>query len=102
MNQLDEFYSTLLLRYTCPFEKCSKNEGKVKTMGFKEYAIHCGHEHSMVEVAMAADEKRDMSVVVEALQEAREKEGKGGELLMPPVKVGPRVFPPENIVSYNL
>ena len=79
-----------MFRYTCPFEKCSKNEGKVKTMGFKEYAIHCGHEHSMVEVAMAADEKRDMSVVVEALQEAREKEGKGGELLMPPVKVGHR------------
>ena len=42
-------------RYTCPFEKCSKNEGKVKTMGFKEYAIHCGHEHSVVELAMAKD-----------------------------------------------
>ena len=54
-------------------------------MGYKEYAIHCGHEHSVVEVAMAKDKEHDMAMVREVLAGAREREG--GQLDMPRVQV---------------
>ena len=62
-----------------------KKEGKVRTMGYKEYAIHCGHEHSVVEVAMAKDKEHDMAMVREVLAVARQREG--GQLDMPRVQV---------------
>ena len=57
----------------------------MRTMGYKEYAIHCGHEHSVVELAMAKDQEHDMAMVMEVLALAREKEG--GQLVMPRVQV---------------
>ena len=62
-------------RYTCPIKKkCSMNEGsKPKAMGYKQYAIHAGHEHNMVELAMARDEvhAKEVAIVLEALAAAR-------------------------------
>merc|ERR1719228_613772 len=40
-------------KYTCPIASCPKNQGRVKSIGFKEYCIHAGVAHHMVERAMA-------------------------------------------------
>ena len=78
-------------RYTCPIKKkCSMNEGsKPKSMGYKQYAIHAGHEHNMVlldnkskslkttktqvELAMRADvsHSKELAHVLEAFKAAR-------------------------------
>ena len=73
---LSRFLSFLhRFRYTCPIKKkCSMNEGsKPKQMGYKQYAIHAGHEHNMVELAMQRDagHAKEMAPVLEALAAAR-------------------------------
>ena len=42
-------------------------------MGYKQYAIHAGHEHNMVELAMQRDagHAKEMAPVLEALAAAR-------------------------------
>ena len=50
------------------------NEGsKPKAMGYKQYAIHAGHEHNMVELAMREDARhaKQIEPVLEALAAAR-------------------------------
>ena len=50
------------------------NEGsKPKPMGYKQYAIHAGHEHNMVELAMREDagHAKQVEPVLEALAAAR-------------------------------
>ena len=51
-RKVDQFQTLSItrFRYTCPIKKkCSMNEGsKPKSMGYKQYAIHAGHEHNMV------------------------------------------------------
>ena len=50
------------------------NEGsKPKAMGYKQYAIHAGHEHNMVELAMREDagHAKQIEPVLEALAAAR-------------------------------
>ena len=42
MADLEEFGS--LWRYKCPFEGCDKNSGRAKSIGYKEFAIHCGEK----------------------------------------------------------
>ena len=43
MADLEEFGS--LWRYKCPFEGCDKNSGRAKSIGYKEFAIHCGESN---------------------------------------------------------
>jgi len=80
----------LRFRYTCPIKKkCSMNEGsKPKQMGYKQYAIHAGHEHNMVELAMQRDagHAKEMAPVLEALAAARLAE-ELDEPSLPPVLV---------------
>ena len=77
MFPLVEIFSRLphRFRYTCPIKKkCSMNEGsKPKPMGYKQYAIHAGHEHNMVELAMRRDVRhaKEVAPVLEALAAAR-------------------------------
>ena len=91
---MDQFQTLSItrFRYTCPIKKkCSMNEGsKPKSMGYKQYAIHAGHEHNMVlldnktveiteidktqvELAMRADvsHSKELAHVLEAFKAAR-------------------------------
>jgi len=81
VDEVDRF------RYRCPFPKCIKNEGKPKLMGYKEYAIHCGTWHNIVELVMEADQEHNLKDVLRALKSAREKSGRKGEVKMLPVQV---------------
>jgi len=81
IDEVDRF------RYKCPFPKCVKNEGKPKLMGYKEYAIHCGTWHNIVELVMEADREHNLKDVLRALKSAREKSGRKGEVKMLPVQV---------------
>jgi len=86
MSDLEEFGS--LWRYKCPFEGCDKNTGKAKakSMGYKEFAIHCGAMHGVLERWAAESELDGAQEFHKTLKSWRESEGK--ELPeMPEVKV---------------
>ena len=77
--------SNIRFRYMCPIKKnCSVNESKnPKPMGYKQYAIHVGHEHNMVEIAMREDtiHAKEVAPVLKALTAARKAEVKAGQML---------------------
>ena len=57
-------------RYTCPIKKkCSMNEGsKPKSMGYKQYAIHAGHEHNMVFLDNKTEQSKSKSLKTTKIQ----------------------------------
>merc|ERR1719228_81108 len=83
---LEEF--GMKYKYKCPFVTCSRNTGRGagKLMGYKEYSIHCGVAHNLLEKAMAIDDREGIEDVMAALKYARKKEGVALED-MPPVQV---------------
>jgi len=63
-------------KYLCPFKDCAKNKAREKRMGFKEFCIHSGMAHNLVERVMEedVDNGRDqLEPVLEAI--ARERKG---------------------------
>ena len=52
-------------------------------MGYKQYAIHVGHEHNMVEIAMREDtiHAKEVAPVLKALTAARKAEVKTRQML---------------------
>lgn len=81
---VDEFGKRF--KYKCPFPTCPKNKGKVNEMGYKEYAIHCGSAHHMVERAMERD-SNDMGELIAVLVALRTIEDMDEEVKMMPVMV---------------
>jgi len=75
-------------KYKCPFPTCSRNTGRGagKMMGYKEYSIHCGVAHHVLEKVMAKDQKEGIDEVISALRWARKRDGQTLEA-MPPVQV---------------
>jgi len=61
--------------YKCPYPKCTKNTGKLRVMGYREYATHMGSWHNMVELVMAKDRERDMKDILATLRSERRKKG---------------------------
>eukprot|EP00092_Neocalanus_flemingeri_P030842 GFUD01033496.1.p1 GENE.GFUD01033496.1~~GFUD01033496.1.p1 ORF type:complete len:578 (-),score=151.16 GFUD01033496.1:164-1897(-) len=61
-------------RYKCPFPNCSKNQGRNKAIGYKEYAIHCGVAHHQIEKWMVANMRLGLEEVYAAVKIAREEE----------------------------
>jgi len=83
---IDEFGRRF--RYKCPIQNCHKNQGRGKTSGYKEFCIHTGVAHHMVEYLLSQEEDPlpGMEEVRQAMETVREKDGgKMGPL--PPVPV---------------
>ena len=75
-------------KYKCSVPKCPKNLPKAKPTGFKEYSIHLGVVHYLVEKVMMGEEDSVPAIVEvrEAITAAREAEGE--ELKeIPPVHI---------------
>ena len=72
---LEEF--GLRFKYKCPFVTCSRNTGRGagKMMGYKEYSIHCGVAHHLLEKVMARDKREGVDEVRAAIILARKREG---------------------------
>ena len=70
-NVLDEYGRKF--RYKCPVTNCPRNQARAKPCGLKEWVIHAGVAHHMVEKAMEAvsEKKEAMKEVLEAMREAR-------------------------------
>jgi len=83
---LEEF--GLKYKYKCPFATCSRNTGRGagKMMGYKEYSIHCGVAHNLLEKVMSIDDREGIKEVRAALILARKKDGITAED-MPPVQM---------------
>jgi len=64
-------------RYKCPFVNCTKNQGRNKAIGYKEYAIHCGVAHHQIERWMEQEEDNRVGLkeVFQAIKAARERDG---------------------------
>merc|ERR1719427_227603 len=67
----------LRFKYKCPFVTCSRNTGRGagKMMGYKEYSIHCGVAHHLLEKAMARDKREGIDEVRAAIILARKRDG---------------------------
>lgn len=63
-------------KYKCPFPACEKNGGRrpARMMGFKEYCIHLGVVHFLLETALEQEETEGMEEVLEAIRAHREKQ----------------------------
>jgi len=83
---LEEF--GIRFKYKCPFVTCSRNTGRGagKMMGYKEYSIHCGVAHNLLEKVMATDQREGIDEVRAAIIMLRKREG-GIVEEMPPVQV---------------
>jgi len=81
---LEEF--GMKYKYKCPFPTCSRNTGRGagKLMGYKEYSIHCGVAHNLLEKVMDVDDRDGIKDVMAALKYARKKEGIKIEEMPPP------------------
>jgi len=81
---LEEF--GMKYKYKCPFPTCSRNTGRGagKLMGYKEYSIHCGVAHNLLEKVMEVDDRDGIKDVMAALKYARKKEGVKIEEMPPP------------------
>merc|ERR1719431_176456 len=65
---LEEFGARF--KYRCPFKDCSKNKSRMKDMGFKEFCIHSGVAHHLVERVMQEDvlaERPELESVLAAI-----------------------------------
>ena len=64
-------------KYKCPFigSGCDKNTGKVKGMGYKEYAVHLAVRHHLLERWMLGTSEPALREVGERLRELREEAG---------------------------
>eukprot|EP00092_Neocalanus_flemingeri_P016646 GFUD01018009.1.p1 GENE.GFUD01018009.1~~GFUD01018009.1.p1 ORF type:complete len:580 (-),score=159.68 GFUD01018009.1:202-1941(-) len=71
-EELEEYGAKF--RYKCPFPNCSKNQGRNKAIGYKEYAIHCGVAHHQIEKWMVANMRPGLEEVYAAVKIAREEE----------------------------
>jgi len=60
-------------RYKCPVTNCPRNQARAKPCGFKEWVIHAGVAHHMVERVMevVAEKNEPIKEVLEATREAR-------------------------------
>eukprot|EP00092_Neocalanus_flemingeri_P007412 GFUD01008004.1.p1 GENE.GFUD01008004.1~~GFUD01008004.1.p1 ORF type:complete len:555 (+),score=150.79 GFUD01008004.1:62-1666(+) len=78
----------LRFKYKCPFVTCSRNTGRGagKMMGYKEYSIHCGVAHHLLEKVMARDKREGLNEVRAAIILERKREGISWEE-MPEVQV---------------
>jgi len=68
-------------KYRCPFKNCSKNTGRgagKNLFSYKDYAIHLGREHGLLEVMMSADDREGIQAVRAVLYQERMK--KGGDI----------------------
>ena len=72
-EELEEYGTKF--RYKCPFPNCSKNQGRTKAIGYKEYAIHVGVAHHQIEKWMLADNRPGLMAVYEVIKNSRELEG---------------------------
>jgi len=83
---LEEF--GLKYKYKCPFVTCTRNTGRGagKMMGYKEYSIHCGVAHHMLEKVMKRDDREGIQEVRAAFVLARKRDGIAVEE-MPPVQM---------------
>ena len=72
---LEEF--GLRYKYKCPFVTCSRTtrRGAGKMMGYKEYSIHCGVAHHMLEKVMKRDDREGVQEVRADLVLARKMDG---------------------------
>jgi len=72
---LEEFGSRF--KYKCPFVTCSRNTGRGagKMMGYKEYSIHCGVAHHLLEKVMARDSREGIDEIRAAIVHTRKREG---------------------------
>jgi len=88
LDELEAFGSKY--KYRCPFENCAKNHGmgRNKTIGYKEYAIHCAVWHHQLEKWMKNQlvSRPELKEVYDAM--VAEREGDGLDLEdMPDVKL---------------
>jgi len=63
-------------KYLCPFKDCAKNKAREKRMGYKEFCIHSGVAHHLVERVMEEDVdggREELEQVLEAV--ARDRKG---------------------------
>ena len=76
ITDLDELGS--LWRYRCTFEGCDKNSGRAKSlgMGYKEFAIHLGFMHGVLERWAEDNEMEGTKELFKTLKGWREAEGK--------------------------
>ena len=81
IEKVDEFAEKF--RYRCPIKCCPKRR---KGVGFREYVLHCGKKHHMVEKWMETQKVSDFKAVYEVLKSAREESEEDEEILdkMPP------------------
>ena len=60
-------------RYKCSVPNCPRNQGRAKPCGFKEWAIHAGVAHHLLERVMEVEVEKNgaMKEVLETIREAR-------------------------------
>ena len=72
-------------KYKCPFKNCCKNTGRGagnNLFSYKDYAIHLGREHGLLEVVMSTDGREGIQAVRAVLYQQRMKTG--GEIVQIP------------------
>ena len=74
-NDLEEFGTKF--KYKCPFIDCERNQGRIRPIGYKEYAIHCAVWHHQIESWMLAEMNRrpGLREVHDSIVTQRKKEG---------------------------
>ena len=74
MEEIEEFGARF--KYRCSFPMCDKSTGKAKPIGYKEFAIHSGVMHGILERWIEQNLDREGArEMLELLQDLREEEG---------------------------
>ena len=73
-------------RYKCSVSGCPRNQSKAKTCGFKEWVIHAGVAHHLVEKVMEREAEKNvpMMEVLNAVRASREAQGIALEVMPRP------------------
>jgi len=74
-------------KYQCPFKDCAKNKAREKKMGFKEFCIHCGVTHHLVERVMEEDVESGRAQLGAVLSALARERGDTAVLEIPSVPV---------------
>merc|ERR1712098_572150 len=74
LSDLEEYGSKY--KYKCPFENCDKGTAKAKAIGYKEFSIHAGVMHGILERWAEDSEREGAKDLYELLKSQREEEGK--------------------------
>jgi len=74
IKKIEEFGNRF--KYKCPFENCDKSSGKSKAIGYKEFAIHAGVMHGILERWAAQNtDRKGAEELYQLLKNMREDEG---------------------------